>query len=90
MGNIELGPKATLESFAVMQVGIPDIPAPYIMAYVRITEGPLIFTLITGCEAKDDALLIGQEMELVIEKIKQDENGNNLLGWKFRPVKGGL
>jgi uncharacterized OB-fold protein len=90
MENIEIGPKATLVSFAVMQVGTPDIPAPYIMAYVKTQEGISIFTLITGCEARDDALFIGQEMEMVIEKIKQDENGNDLLGWKFRPFKGGL
>jgi hypothetical protein len=45
----------------------------------------LVFTLITGCEARDDALEIGQEMELIIDKIKKDRQGNNLVGWKFRP-----
>jgi uncharacterized OB-fold protein len=88
MENINIGPQATLESFAVMHIGTPDVPAPYIMAYVKTPQGPSIFTLITGCEARDDALIIGQKMELVIEKIKQDEKGNNLLCWKFRPVKG--
>ena len=90
MQEIALGPRAKLETFALMQVGPPDIPAPYIMAYVRTKEGALIFTLVTGCEIKEDAVHLGQEMELVLEKIKEDENGNNLIGWKFRPVEGGV
>jgi len=87
MEEIKLGPYATLESFAVMQVGPPDFPAPYIMGYVSMKEGTLIFTLITGCEARDDALEMGEEMELIIEKIREDGQGNNLIGWKFRPTR---
>lgn len=89
MQEVALGPRARLETFALMQVGPPDIPTPYIMAYVRTKEGALIFTLVTGCEVREDAVHLGQEMELVLEKIKEDENGNNLIGWKFRPVAGG-
>jgi len=86
MEEIKLGPYATLETFAVMQVGPPDFPTPYIMGYVRMEDGARIFTLITGCEARDDALDLGEEMELVIEKISEDGQGNNLIGWKFRPT----
>jgi len=85
--EIKLGPYGTLETFAVMQVGPPDFPPPYIMGYVRTKEDALVFTLITGCEPRDDALDIGEEMELVIEKIKEDEEGNSLVGWKFKPIK---
>jgi len=85
--EIKLGPYGTLETFAVMQVGPPDFPPPYIMGYVRMKEGALVFTLITDCEPQDDALEIGEEMELVIEKIREDEEGNNLIGWKFKPIE---
>ncbi len=85
--EVKLGPHGTLETFAVMQVGPPDFPAPYMMGYVRTDEGALIFTLITGCEARDDALELGEEMELTIEKIKEDRQGNSLIGWKFRPIR---
>ncbi|MFC1861971.1 Zn-ribbon domain-containing OB-fold protein [Chloroflexota bacterium] len=87
MEEIRLGPYATLETFAVMQVGPPNFPAPYIIGYVRMEKDTLIFTLITGCEARDDALELGEEMELVIEKVSEDEQGNNLIGWKFRPTR---
>lgn len=86
MEEIRLGPYGTLETYAVMRVGPPDFPPPYMVGYVRLKEGPLVFTQITGCEIEDDALEIGTEMELVIAKIRKDPEGNNLIGWKFRPV----
>lgn len=89
MNEIKLGPYGTLENYAVMQVGPPDFPPPYIMGYVRLKEGALVFTLITGCEARDAVLNIGEEMELVVKKIREDRDGNNLLGWKFRPTEKG-
>ena len=86
MEEIELGPYGTLETFAVMQIGLPDFPAPYVIGYVRTQEGALIFTPVTGCEARDDALTLGEEMELVIERIRYDEQRNKVLGWKFKPI----
>jgi len=85
MEDRRLGPYGTLETYAVMRVGPPDFPPPYMVGYVRLNEGPVVFTQITGCEMKDDALKIGTEMELVITHLKTDPEGNNLIGWKFRP-----
>ena len=85
--EITFSPYATLENFAVMQVGSPDFPTPYVIGYVRLKEGVVIFTPITGCEARDDALELGEEMELTIEKIREDGQGNNLIGWKFKPTR---
>jgi uncharacterized OB-fold protein len=82
----QFGPHATLDSFAVMQVAPPGFASPYAQGYVVLKDGPKVFTLITGCEPRDDALKVGEEMELVIEKIKEDENGNDVIGWKFRPI----
>lgn len=87
MEEVRLGPYGNLETFTVMRVGTADFPAPYVMGYVRTKEGASVFTLITGCEIRDDALEIGEEMEMVVEKIKTDSQGNNLIGWKFKPVK---
>jgi len=85
--EIRLGPYATLENFAVMRVGSPDFTTPYIIGYVRMKEGALIFTPIAGCEAQDDALEPGEEMELIIDKVREDGQGNNLIGWKFKPTR---
>jgi uncharacterized OB-fold protein len=87
MEETKLGPYGNLETFCIMQVGPPDFPPPYAIGYVKTKEGAKVFTQITGCEPKDDALEMGDEMEMVIEKLKKDNKGNNLIGWKFKPVK---
>lgn len=87
MNHLRLGPNGILQNFAVMQVGPPDFPPPYIMGYIQLEEGPVVFSTITGCEAKDDALELGQPMELVIRNIKEDRDGKKVLGWQFRPIR---
>jgi len=86
MENIPLGSHGRLETFAVMQVGPPGFKVPYVIGYVKTREGALVFAPITGCEAKDEALKVGEEMELVIEKVKEDGKGNHLIGWKYKPA----
>jgi uncharacterized OB-fold protein len=86
MENIQLGSEGKLETFAVMQVGPPGFKVPYVIGYVRTPEGAVVFAPITGCEAKDEAMKVGEEMELVIEKVKEDGKGNNLIGWKYKPA----
>ena len=86
MEEMKLGRYGTLESYAVMQVGMPGFPPPYVIGYIRTDEGALVFAPITGCNAIDGALEIGEEMELIIETVRQDELGNKLLGWKYRPT----
>jgi len=88
MREIPLSRKGNIDSFAVAQQGIPGFTPPYIQAYVILPEKVKIFTLIEGAEATDGALRIGQEVELVLAKIREDERGNEIVGWKFRPVVG--
>ena len=86
MREIPLSRKGEIDSFTVAQQGIPGFTAPYIQAYVVLPEKVKIFTLIEDAEAVDDALTIGQEVELVLAKIREDEHGSEIIGWKFRPV----
>jgi len=87
MEEIKLGQRGTLEAFAVMRVGPPTFPPPYMVGYVRTMEGALVFTPITGCETEEKALEIGEEMELVIDEIRKDAQGNRVIGWKYKPVR---
>ena len=86
MEETGIGSEGSLETFAVMQVGPPGFGVPYVIGYIRTREGAIVFAPITGCEPKDDALKIGDPMELVIEKVKEDGKGNALMGWKYRPL----
>ena len=87
MEETVLSTRGNIDTFAVLHVAPLGFTAPYIQAYVDLPEGLRIFSLITGCEPSEHALKEGMEVELVIEKITEDEKGNDLIGYKFRPVQ---
>ena len=86
MQEVPLSRKGKLDTFAIVQQAPAGFAIPHMMAYVILPEGVRVYTLITGCEPRDDALKIGQEMEMVLDTIRQDEQGNDIVAWKFRPV----
>lgn len=86
MEEISLGSVGKLDTYTIVRQAPPGFTAPYILGMVRLPDGPEVFTVITGCEINSDALRVGQEMELVIDKLKEDEEGNEIIGWKFKPV----
>lgn len=57
---------------------------PYIFGVVELSEGVRIPVHYTECDL--ESLRIGMDVELVIGIVGKDEEGNELLGWKFRPV----
>jgi uncharacterized OB-fold protein len=86
MQETALSTRGKIDTFTVVHVAPIGFKAPYIQAFVDLPEGPRIFSLITGCEPSENALKTGTEVELVIDKITEDEKGNDLVGYKFRPV----
>lgn len=86
MEEIPLSRRGRLNTFTLTTVAPPGFQAPYIQGFVDLPEGCTVFTLITGCEPSEGSLQIGQEMELVIEPVRLDEEGNQLLGYKFKPM----
>ncbi len=81
-----LSTKGRIDTFTVVHVAPVGFKAPYIQAFVDLPEGPRIFSLISGCDPLENDLHDGSEVELVIEKIREDEKGNDLIGYKFRPT----
>jgi uncharacterized protein len=86
MREIPLSTIGTIDTFTVVHVAPMGFKAPYIQAYVDLPEGPRIFSLITGCDPLGSDLREGAEVELVIDKIREDENGTDLIGYMFRPT----
>lgn len=86
MNEIALSTRGKINSFTISRVAPVGFKAPYIQALVDLPEGPRIFSLISGCEPSEDALKIGSEVELVIERICEDEEGTEIIGYKFRPI----
>lgn len=87
MKEIPLSKGGKLYSFSVNQMAPEGFEAPYITGRVELPEKIRIFAVITGCEPVEEALQIGMDMELVFEPLRKDEEGANLVGYKFKPLK---
>jgi len=59
---------------------------PYAFGWVELPDGVRVETLFTGC--KFEKLQIGMEVELVFEKLHNDDELNEIICHKFRPIKG--
>ncbi|OHE24617.1 MAG: hypothetical protein A3J94_09030 [Syntrophus sp. RIFOXYC2_FULL_54_9] len=57
---------------------------PYAIGYVELPEGVRVETLFSTSDFEQ--LRIGLDVELVIERLHEDEEGNEVLTYKFRPV----
>jgi len=63
-----------------------EAQAPYVLALVKLDEGPLLTAQITDL-APDEPLAIGDAVEMVTRKLTTEgERGVILYGYKFRRV----
>ena len=88
MGEVHIGKKGKLETFSIVRSALPGFTSPSIQSYVELEEGPVIWSLITGVEPSEEALKVGMDLELVISKVRDDEDGNEIISYQYRPVKG--
>ena len=82
-----LGPKGKIFSYSVVMQRPGKHyrgPVPYAFGWVELPEGIRIETLFTQCDFKK--LEIGLDVEMVIEKIYENENGDEVVCHKFRPT----
>jgi benzoylsuccinyl-CoA thiolase BbsA subunit len=77
--------KGTLHTFARSHMGPSGLPTPYTIGFIELPEGIKLFSLLTQCDPWDKVLSVGMAMEMVIETIREDEEGNGIVGYKFRP-----
>ncbi len=86
MEEAHLRGKGKLDSFSIVHAALPGFKAPSIQAYINLEDGPTIWSLVTGCEPSEEALKLGMDMEMVIENVRKDEAGNDLISYQFKPV----
>ena len=60
---------------------------PYALGLLEFPEGIQVAGIITGYTDTDKELSIGIKMEVISDRIYTAENGDEIIGWKFRPVK---
>ena len=59
-------------------------PVPYAYGAVELSEGVELISLFTG---RLDDLEVGMEVEMVIEKLFDDDEGHETTAYKFIPTR---
>ncbi len=84
--EIRLSSRGILDSFTITRSSGEEGASPRVSGYVLLPEGLRVSSVITGWGDKEENLKTGMRVELVLEKVGEDEDGNELIGYKFRPL----
>ena len=66
-------------------IGVKGFKTPYMLAWIDLNDSRLAAQLDWDAERKDE-IKPGMKVELVVDVIKQDEDGTEVVGYKFRPI----
>ncbi|HSE98821.1 MAG TPA: OB-fold domain-containing protein [Blastocatellia bacterium] len=88
--NVSLSRRGTLYSFTVQRFKppppyrAPDPFVPYGVGMIELPEGLRVTAVLE--EGDPERLRVGMEMELVLAVFFEDDEGNEVLGYRFRAV----
>jgi len=90
MEEASFGPRGCLWSCAIQNYP-PPAPAryeepyiPYALGMVDMPEGLRVLGRISTDDP--ESIQVGAEVELVLERLYLDENGDEVITWKFKPI----
>jgi uncharacterized OB-fold protein len=82
----KLGNKGTLYSYTVIHVASREFNPPYAFGFIIIEPEKIrIPAVLTGFDLNQE-LEPGTRMEMVIDTLRIDDQGNEIISYKFRPV----
>ena len=87
MEEVALSTRGKIFTYSLSLPKSPGAPvtAPFIVAYVELPEKVYPFSLITGCELNE--VKIGMDVDLYFWKVRENEEGNEIMAYGFRVVK---
>ncbi len=83
--TVALSGRGTIYTYTVIHQGPPGFQAPYLLAYVDLPEGVRVLGQVEG---PPEQARIGSEVELVLVPQGQDQEGREVVGFRFRPTGG--
>ena len=88
--EVALGHRGKIYTYTISRTTYPGTPvtAPFVTAQVEMPEGVSVLSLITDI-ALDD-VEIGTEVELYFWKAGEDDQGNDVMAYAFRPVSASV
>jgi len=87
MEQIKLSRRGKIFSLSTVMLAPPKYytgQVPYAIGYVELPDGVRILTSFSG---NPDFLKIGMDVELVIEKLHENEEGDEIMGFKFKAIE---
>jgi uncharacterized OB-fold protein len=86
--EIRFSDHGTLRAFTIVFQTAPGIEVPFIAAVVDLPEGTAVRANIGGVEPEGEkvAALLGKKLEMYTEKVKTDQEGNDVVVFKYRPA----
>lgn len=87
--QVVLSRTGTLYSFSNVNNPVPEGykgPIPYGVGLIELPEGVRILAHLT--ESDPRMLRVGMRMDLVIDKLFTNDEGTDVIGFKFRPAAG--
>ena len=85
MEDAALDRQGTIYTFTTVYIGVKGFKTPYMLAWIDLNDSRLAAQLDWAAERKDE-IKPGMKVELVVDVIKQDEDGTEVVGYKFRPI----
>ena len=84
--DISLDRRGIIYAVTVVNISSPSgVKAPYAYGYVDIPANNIrVFALFTG--NTPDSFRAGMEVELVLEPVRTDSSGQQIIGYKFKPL----
>ncbi len=86
--EIKLSNQGKIYSYSVVMQRPPiyykAAEVPYAIGFVELPEGIRVETLFAGGKLED--LKVGMEVEMVIDKLHDEEDGTEVFCYKFKPV----
>ncbi len=85
------GGRGKLWSYAILHYPPPrpakyDEPfSPYALGWVDLEDGLRVMGRISTNDLQ--SLKVGMEVELILDKLAHDEEGNEIISWQFRPLE---
>jgi len=85
MEEVALSKRGKVYTYTMVHHATPGYtgPLPYAVGAIELPGGIVILSPLTQCDF--DKLKIGLDVELVLEKLYDDDNGNEVISYKFRP-----
>ncbi len=86
MDDVRLSDRGELHVFSIVHQSAPGVATPYVAAIVDLPEGVSVRCNIEGVEPDPKNLEFGMAVEMYTEKVHTDDDGNDIIAFKFRPV----